>query len=134
MKLWYTDKTYRFGWIRLDVDSLAKFFIIKDYAYNNIPNAAMKAGEGIPSDILDNNHKVFFSLYANKQRILIDIPGIGNEKKIIQIFNVLGKEVLTRSTYNVMTEIDINNLKTGFYIIRIEVKNNIFSKILFLNQ
>ena len=61
---------------------------------------------------------------SNNKILNIDSPLNGSKK--IQLFNLLGKEVI--STQNVTNSVNLNHLKTGIYILRIEEDNKIAVK------
>jgi hypothetical protein len=40
------DGTWRYMWVKMDVDAQPTYFIVQEYAYNSVAGASIKAGEG----------------------------------------------------------------------------------------
>ena len=78
-------------------------------------------------DILELNDYPTFSLYPNPTRsaINIDLQTIPSNNTHLTISNTNGQEVITRKITEPKTEIDINSLPSGIYIVKVWNDKNV---------
>ena len=73
--------------------------------------------------ILGNNDNQFaenFSIYPNPTSNIITVSSIDNSISTIEIYNILGKEILKINTNNSnQLEVDLSNLSSGIYLFKI---------------
>jgi hypothetical protein len=122
-----------YGWIRVVWDGTT--FTYKDFAYETIPNKAIKAGyktTGIESPKQDFS----FSIFPNpaSKSIYVNLNTSVNISKI-KIYSILGEEVKEINIYNrKRLKIDVSKLKKGGYFISIMNKGQIIeNKKLIIN-
>jgi hypothetical protein len=119
------NSLYHYGWIKVVVPANNSYLKIVDCAYEDTPGTGIPAGRQSNS-IIDNNPIDGFdsySIYPNPARDFITINGCKNE--IIEIFSSLGIKLCELRNHD---KIDINNLKSGFYMIKINNKTYKFIK------
>jgi len=107
------NNNYHYGWVRVDVNSNSTSFTIKDYAYNNTPGQAIKAGQttgGGTTGIVDNTFEQV-SIFFHNKTIFLSSPPINSFQ--LHLYNVLGKEVFNTTTE---TSADVSQLPDGIYI------------------
>jgi hypothetical protein len=78
---------------------------------------------GLAKNSLVNNGK--FEIYPNPATNVLMIANKTFVKSDITIHNILGEVVIQKTLTNELSEIDINNLKSGSYIITIHSDNEI---------
>ncbi len=78
---------------------------------------------------LSNNtiNETSFSIYPNPNNgdFTVSIKNINTENYILELFNLLGKKILTQKLNNLETNIKTNNLSKGMYIIKITNSENV---------
>ncbi|MGZ4035668.1 MAG: T9SS type A sorting domain-containing protein [Bacteroidia bacterium] len=120
--------TLHYGWARLDVDSLAGHFTIKDYAYNTVADSMIIAGQTGTLGINENTFSKGLSIYSSGKNVNIHFL---NELPIdadVKILNVLGQTVYTSGLSNKETIIGLNEVKTGIYFVTVTQKNGVYTK------
>lgn len=68
------------------------------------------------------------SIYPNSTHDFIYITAIGDEIKSIQILNLSGQRVMTKSFSINQNSLDISELSAGIYFIQIELTKQMFTK------
>jgi hypothetical protein len=63
-----------------------------------------------------------FNMYPNPVKEVLNITTLQNTTKNVQIFNVLGKQVLAKTISG--TSINVSNLNAGIYIVKVEETGN----------
>lgn len=105
------------GWVRLDHASNASSITIKDYAYNTVPLAPIKAGEtsvtvGIPA--IELNAKV----YAHNKVVNVKLGEV--KDATISIVDVTGREVTALALGAGSTQIDLSAEASGVYFVNVK--------------
>jgi len=112
--------TDHYGWVRLDTDvNGTNLMVVKGYAYNSTPDAGIEAGdEGILSveDQSFNNFNYYIN--TNSQLVLKASTSLEN----IQLYNLLGQQVLTKTLSNTNETINIASLDAGIYIAKVSIQ------------
>lgn len=126
------DGKRHYGWIRLDVDKDIKSFTVKDFALNLSPNENIAAGEGAitainPADLLKE-----LIMYSANGNLHIQLPDI-KDKVSIDLFEISGKLLQSKEIGFNTNNTEINNLKSGMYIVVFRTKDGIFSKKIFIS-
>ncbi len=76
---------------------------------------------------VDGNQIVSFNVYPNPTSIgYVTIKTQSNEEVSIAVFDVLGKQIINQKLYN--EHMDVSNLNTGMYVMRISQNNNTVTK------
>jgi hypothetical protein len=105
-----------FGWVKVDVISQSAI-TIKEYSL------------GSPSKNINPNNSFIISVYPNpaKNAIIVSIPFVSNESTLI-IYNIVGQELLKQQITDIKTRIDISNLTSGIYFVRVKTENGMREK------
>jgi hypothetical protein len=105
-----------FGWVKVDVISQSAI-TIKEYSL------------GSPSKNINPNNSYIISVYPNpaKNTIIVSIPFVSNESTLI-IYNIVGQELLKQQITDIKTRIDISNLTSGIYFVRVKTENGMREK------
>ena len=105
-----------FGWVKVDVISQSAI-TIKEYSL------------GSPSKNINPNNSYIISVYPNpaKNAIIVSIPFVSNESTLI-IYNIVGQELLKQQITDIKTRIDISNLTSGIYFVRVKTENGMREK------
>jgi hypothetical protein len=119
------NKTY-YGWIRVNWNGSNLLF--KDYAYENTPNSAIKAGDKGQNTAnlnqLDEN-SVAINLYPNPASDVLKIHSPNFSFDELRIFDFEGKEVLHRVLEDTNEiSINISSMEKGQYFVRIGKVND----------
>lgn len=108
-----SGETY-YGWARLDVNSSATSWVVKDYAYNSTPDAPINAGQTL--SVGDNQMPNVKVVALNKSIGLYNLGG-NTEYSLI---SVSGQSVLNGSTSNTSHVIEANTIATGVYVLQLK--------------
>ena len=112
--------TTHYGWVRMDTDvNGTNLMKVSGYAYNATDGEGIEAGdEGILSleDQYFNDFNYFVD--ANSQLVLKASTSLEN----IQLYNLLGQQVLTKTLSNTNETINIASLDTGIYIAKVSIQ------------
>ena len=112
--------SHHYGWVRLDTDvNGTNLVIVKGYAYNSTPDAGIEAGdEGVLSieDQYFNDFNYFVD--TNSQLVLKASTSLEN----IQLFNLLGQQVISQKLSNTNETINIASLDAGIYIAKVSIQ------------
>ncbi len=124
-----------YGWARLSVNAGASFATIKDYAYNSDPdsiNSFILAGQTI---VGLNNHSADneFNVYSFNKKLVVECENENVKNTVISIFNTTGQEVKQIQINNKRTEIDMNDITSGIYLVRLMNENGTFSRKISIN-
>ena len=113
-----------YGWVRLDVTVDASsgtcICIIKDYAYNSIPNQPILAGQTIATGIIENSFASSINLFPNPatNHVTIELPN-ANEKFDVTIIDITGKIVYTTAASETQKlEVNTNDFVEGIYLVQ----------------
>ncbi len=82
---------------------------------------------GVTQNQLDN-----ISLYPNPARTTININGAENAN--VQVYDILGKLILSQENLNINAQINISKLQTGTYFMRISKDNLVTTKRFLISQ
>ncbi|MFT7157764.1 MAG: hypothetical protein ACI8Q1_002788 [Parvicella sp.] len=108
-----------YGWIRVNWDGAT--LIVKDFAYEDTPNAQINAGD-MGSVMVNHlqNQTINLEIYPNPTSEFIYIRGIDAniENQEIRIIDVAGKTVL-KAVYSSKGRIDVFNLSPGQYFVSV---------------
>lgn len=120
-----------YGWIRCDITGDGQILIIKDYAYETTPNKPIIAGDTLMSNIGEVN-TINANIYSTANNISIQLAII-NPNTIVQVFDISGKLILTKTLTNLNTKISLNT-GTGLYLVKLKSETYSFEKTVFLNM
>lgn len=138
LKLLQSGQTH-YGWVRLRVDVTQSYasVIVKDYAYNSIPNQPILAGQTIATVITENSFASSINIFPNPatDHLTIASPNT-NEKVEITITDINGKTIpipiaignSTTATQTQKVEVNLKDFAEGIYIVRIQTEQYIGTK------
>lgn len=118
-----------YGWIRLDVAATADMITIKDYAYSQIPDGGLNAGqmvglEGIPSE---DKVQFYTSIDQTKVNVTPDLLG-----STLVVIDMAGNEVKSLTIEEIKTTIGYDNLDAGMYILSVKTDADAVSKKIYV--
>ncbi len=103
-----------YGWIRMDVTANCDSIIIKDYAFNSVPNQGILAGQIVTSV---NENAVDFSVHTYNGNLFIN-RNI-NELEQLQMLSLDGKLIFVKQLNTSFETISIADLPKGIYLVQI---------------
>lgn len=116
-----------YGWARLDVNSSATGFTIKDYAYNNVANQQILAGQTtVGVDELTSNPGVSISTFGNLAKV--NFSDFQNTAATVVVTDMLGKDVMTIMVTEAQTELNLEFLNSGIYFIGVREEKYMTTK------
>jgi hypothetical protein len=68
-----------------------------------------------------------FSIYPNPTKDVLHISGMENEVAV-QVFDLLGKQVFSTKIHNPNEALDVSNLETGVYLVKVYNSENSFTQ------
>ncbi len=104
-----------YGWARLDVDTNGDVWIVKDYAYNTIPDEAILAGQqtlGLNTNPLADDVKI---VSKDQSIALYNLPEQTNYK----LFSLTGQSVLNGNINQNTYVIEAKTIASGIYILEL---------------
>lgn len=107
-----------YGWVLVNVSSLADEIVVKEYAYDATPNATIAAGHKGAISAADELENITINLYPNPAQNTLSVDG--SEVDAYQIFNSLGTEI--KSGVPDLNKIDVSNLQSGTYTIKLNTE------------
>lgn len=110
-----------YGWIRMDVDSFANEFTIKDFAIQSFADSSIMAGDtdiisGVLNVIINNK----INMVAFEKNVFITAPGDGNDDLVISVLNMLGGVVQRVRTKENQLHLSLTELPDGIYLVSAE--------------
>ena len=139
LRLLQSGQTY-YGWVRLRVDVTSSYasLIVKDYAYNSIPNQPILAGQTTATGITENPFASSIHLFPNPATNQLTM---GNGKLIIKnvtIYDLTGREVYNENHQNPYSNreisIDVSKFPAGVYAVQIKTADFIATKKLVVEK
>ncbi|AOW19530.1 leucine-rich repeat domain-containing protein [Urechidicola croceus] len=95
--------------------------------------------ESIPYDItidaalgIDELKDTKFSVYPNPANDILFVSNISDLAKI-EIYDLLGKKVISKENITSQTQLKLTNLKTGVYILKVSINNKVLTQKLIKN-
>lgn len=127
----YIGTQIHYGWARLDIDSTADQFTIKDYAYNTVADEYILAGEtGV--GIIESTNANDLLIYSLDKNIVIKFLKEGIAEGKISISNMPGQVIHTSEINDKQITINLEKEKTGIYFITVAQKNGTYTKKIYL--
>ncbi len=125
-----TDQFY--GWLRCDVAADASFIIIKDYAYNSIPDSCILAGQGIATnnnEISESANEFSLQLYPNPTKAILKLTT--KERlinSVLTVYDFAGRVVKQEAgitlNSNAVYSLDMSMLHAGSYLLEVRSSQN----------
>ncbi|MEO5674833.1 MAG: T9SS type A sorting domain-containing protein [Chitinophagales bacterium] len=116
------NSNFRYGWVRMDINpDSGRSLVIKDYAYETIPNSGIKAGCMVGIEELHNELMVAPNPSGGK--IVLSASNILAGKFRLSVIDMIGIEVYSQDVIagrNKQINLDLAWLETGAYLISLE--------------
>jgi hypothetical protein len=111
-------------------------FIVKDYAYNSIPDSVILAGQTTTTGLIENSFSSSINLFPNPATNQLTIALGSNNKKVeVSIADITGKVVYTTiATDTQRVEINTNDFAEGIYVVQIQAADFIATKKLVVKK
>lgn len=119
-----------YGWVRLDVNNTCDQIIVKDYAFNGVPNLPLYAGQIVGLDDVNMSDKVNFKTMLDGAAINVTPDLMGGEIKMV---DMQGRAVFTNAITDVNTTISYKELKSGIYMIVVDANNETVTKKVYVH-
>lgn len=106
-----------YGWVRMDINAAATAFVVKDYAYEATAGAPIDTGDdglGIEDQIF--NGFAYFIDAGQQLNLSANTP-----MESIQLYDLLGKRVVSQQLSQTEEIVNISALKTGVYLATISI-------------
>ncbi|MGB0883049.1 MAG: T9SS type A sorting domain-containing protein [Vicingaceae bacterium] len=118
---------YYYGWVRLDVSywGAAVSVVLKDYAFEDIPNRIITAGQTIsdPVSVIEFKNEDSFSIYPNPVKNTLTINPLNNKVlTTVKVYNSTG--VLVKNIKQQDLQIDVSDLANGIYFVELIADNS----------
>ena len=81
----------------------------------------------------DNIDQLFYKIYPNPSKGIINIESILNINKI-EVWDMFGKNIIIRNNLNNFTTIKLDHLPKGVYILNIEINNTIITEKIIISN
>nr|WP_321235878.1 T9SS type A sorting domain-containing protein [uncultured Psychroserpens sp.] len=112
-----------YGWARIEVAASGATIIVKDYAYNTTPDEAIEAGQTSLSVDEFSSNTFTHSYNKNTDQLILESSSIPLDN--IDLFNILGQRVITKSLSENNEIIDMSGLTDGVYLAKIAIKGKV---------
>lgn len=129
----FTDEDHNnyFGWIRCDVKDEGRTLIIKDYAYEVIPEHPIVAGDTLHYVSVENQNMLEASVYVIEDNLHVLLKDFENEAQIL-IYDLAGRLLHSQKISDKAIVIELN-FPNGNYFINIFSDSGRFTKQIYLN-
>ncbi len=123
-----------YGWLRMDVDSFASQFTIKEYAYQSIPDSFILAGDtdliisGIPNTVASNA----ISIVIDENTAVISVQPDATDALTITIVNMSGAIVRQTVSKEKQTKVSLTGFPGGLYLLHARAAGATLTKKIFL--
>ena len=116
--------SWKYGWIRLDVNQLERSMVLKDFAYETIAGKSIKAGETAPTlvEISDEN---MIKISIQGQKIDVDL-NTNTQFTRLFVYNLLGSKIIENTFYGNHFSGNFDALNPGLYLIELIANNQRF--------
>jgi len=116
-----------YGWMR--VEFLYHKVVIKDYAYIVLPNSPLFAGDTVNYLQSVNDPENNLSIIQHNSNIILSLShNVINAT--VKVFDLLGKEILTKNFSGNQTEINID--RKGIFIVEVSSEINVMRKKIYV--
>ena len=125
------DENYHYGWIRCSVLDSVEKLVIKDFAYETLPNYPIKAGDTTHFVAINNlENSLDATVYSFNKCIYIQIEIFQNAELIIYDLN--GKQIINEFLQNKSESISMINYPAGVYLVTLLNDGKRFDKKVFI--
>lgn len=119
-----------YGWVRLDVNNTCDQIIVKDYAFNGVPDLPLYAGQTVGLEDISVSEKVNFKTMLDGAAINVTPDLLGGE---INMVDMQGRTVSSNTIKDVNTTISYKDLNAGIYMIVVNANNETVSKKVYVH-
>lgn len=119
------DGTYHYGWIRLSLSADVSLMVIKDYAYNQVPNDCLYAGEGIATGFV-SAEKATLKIYPNPAADKIHLLSPPWTNTEVTLFDLSGARLFSQIMSGHENTIDISTLHDGTYLLKAQAGDKLW--------
>ncbi len=117
----HVGEAYYYGWLRAytkyDAENNVFYFKVTETCFCTIPNFPLKWGQTFLNDVDDNDMNAFATLHPNPTSGLVTITG--QDLKTAEVFNTLGQQVATAIGKGETMQINLSELPSDIYFVRI---------------
>jgi hypothetical protein len=108
-----------YGWVRLDVAADALSFTVVDYAYRNSPDAPSITGLTTDVGVAESSINGV-NIFAYEKNISVKLDSSMPVEGVITVRNTLGQVVLSEKIVNAETLLNLDQQKTGAYMVSVD--------------
>lgn len=118
-----------YGWVRLYVSPLADTIVVKEYAYQTLPNVGLTAGQLVGIETQETTPVRVFA-YNNVLHINRESNG---DAAVITVYNSMGQTVYTEQSAENNYTHSLDNLATGIYTVNVTTSTGITSRKIYIH-
>ncbi len=126
------DGSMHYGWIYLDVNSIGEI-LLKGYGYNTIPNELITAGQIESSIYNGRKEKNQINIYNINGSLSIKQNRTKKLIKSVSIYSLLGVNICEHKIDDYQALVNVSDIKTGIYLIKIRFDDCIYCKRVFID-
>jgi hypothetical protein len=126
-----SNNHYYYGWVRLQI--LWGECIVKDYAYNILPDQPILAGAPLITSVqnpITENQSVQITQEKNWLKVFLNDQSFVNGK--LNLINTLGQPLINQTINDQNMQINLENFSAGVYFLSLENQNKRFVKEIFI--
>ena len=136
LRLLQSGQTY-YGWVRLRVDVTSTYasLIIRDYAYNTIPNQPILAGQTMTTAIIENTLASSMNIFPNPASNELTTNFTLEEPADVQfvLYDIVGNLIVLASEENYAAgpnrkEMNVEQVPSGIYQLAIKTNQSVISR------
>ncbi len=130
------DGDIHYGWARLDVSLNPVSVTVKDYAYDDVADAAIEAGATSGGAVaIETLTEGQVSAYSFGNTINVIVKDINAGVNTVNVFDIDGKVVYTSGVSGNNMSINLDNAATGLYTLQLTGTNNaVYTKSLYVQN
>jgi hypothetical protein len=113
------DNSIYYGWVRLSIDLNNTMVIVKDYAYDSIPNEPILTGNSIPTGITSVPAPDLFNAFVKNEQLFIHFYQSPLTSQII-LLNDLGVKLNAPVVTKTDMVMDVSQIAKGIYFVVVD--------------
>ncbi|MCH8902928.1 MAG: T9SS type A sorting domain-containing protein [Bacteroidetes bacterium] len=123
-----------YGWARLTISATAISFTIKDYAYEDIADTVILAGDtGALTSVSLPKIEELVSAYSFGNRIFLNLAAVEGNRSV-EVFDIKGRQVYRNDKISSDEIITIDDANGGLYIVKVTLNGSVLTRKLFLKS
>lgn len=116
-----------YGWVRCEVTSGGDTLSVKEYAYQSIADSSINAGATDNGPVGITEIVDFAEIRNMNNKVMINLTEINDNIDAV-VTNISGQQVINENLNQTTTELDLNGMASGVYLVSVRSDKGIVTK------